>query len=313
MIDTAIILAAGRGSRLKQVTATRSKGLVPIAGRPLIGRVIDALQDSGISKFLVVRAPHDEELAQFCSAIPGAVSVVQPQPLGSGHALQQCAALAPESFLVCACDSLIPSSDISRLIAAHDARAVATLSIIEVPADTSLGSRSVVTMSGDAVLDFIEKPAPEERLSNLSSLPLYILSRDIFPELATLTPSARGEIELPQAFRSLIKKGRLVNGVLASERFDLTDQNDLLSLTRLFLDSQEPAVQIHHSVVVPASATIVPPVLIEECVAIAEGVTIGPSVYIEHGATIEQGCSLEYAVVLRGARASGEVSKQVVS
>jgi len=298
-INTAVILAAGRGSRLKEVTKNRSKALTPVAGIPMIGRVMDALKGAGIERFIVVGAPGDEALKQLCAQIPATSYTTQERPLGSADALRGCESLVPGTFLLSACDSLVAAEDVRAVLQAHAPSSVATLGVIEVPPEVSLSARSVIEMSGNTVTNFIEKPGPEERLSNFSSLPLYVLTQEIFAEIAGLQPSPRGEFELSSAFRGLIAKGRVLKGVRVRERFDLTDQSDLLNLTKQFLALQSPAIQIHESVKVPDTASLVAPLLIDEGVVIHDGAMIGPSVYIERGATIRAGCRVSNAVVLR--------------
>ena len=311
-INTAVILAAGRGTRLKEVTATRSKALAPIAGKPIICRIIDSLQKAGITRFVVVGAPHDSELRALCIAITSTTWVTQQTPLGSADALRGVEALVPTNFLVCACDSLVPSHDIATLIEKHSAESSATLSVIEVAPETSLSARSVVTMQGDLITTIIEKPAPGERLSNLSSLPLYILTQEIFQEISSLPLSIRGEYELPDAFRALLTKGKTVKGVRAKERFDLTNKNDLLALNERFLVENSPTIQAHPSVIIPPSTTLIAPVLIEEGVTIGVGTTLGPFVYLERGASISSHIRLSRTIVLRGASASTDCDGGVI-
>jgi NDP-sugar pyrophosphorylase family protein len=299
-IDTAVILAAGRGSRLKEVTKNRSKALTPVAGVPMIGRVIAALKDAGIQRFVIVGAPKDEALKNLCTGMPETTFITQEVPLGSGDALKGCEALVPNHFLLSACDSLVPADDVRALITAHSSSNAATLGVVEVAPDISLSARSVVSMSGDVVTDFIEKPGPGERLSNFSSIPLYVLTKKVFNEIAVLQPSPRGEYELSSVFRSLIRKGDTVKGAIIRERCDLTDQSDLISLTKRFLALQEPAIQVHPSVHVPPSVSLIAPVVIDEGVQLRDGAVIGPSVYVENGAVIGEGSHVSNSVVLRG-------------
>jgi NDP-sugar pyrophosphorylase family protein len=162
------------------------------------------------------------------------------------------------------------------------------------------------------VTDFVEKPQESERLSNLSSLPLYVLTKDIFTALERLGPSPRGEYELPEVFREYIRTGKVVHAVRASNRFDLTDQSDLLALNELFLKELTPACQVHPSVTIPPSAAIYPPVLIEEGATIGENTIVGPLAYIERNAVIEPGCTVSHTVVLRGARITKDAKSTVV-
>lgn len=313
MIDTAVILAAGRGSRLKEITKNRSKGLAPIAGLPMIGRVINSLREAGISTFVVVTAPHDDEMRAYLSTIPSVSVVVQNEPRGSADALQRCSKLVPAQFLVCACDSIVLVEHIRDLVAIHHKEgASVALSVMEVSSNESLASRSVVKLSGTSVLDIIEKPKPEERFSNITSLPLYVLSFEIFKEIEVLTRSSRGEYELPEAIRSMIRKGAKAVAARASMRHDLTNVRDLLALNCLFLDVMSPSVQVHPSVRIPESSVLTGPVLVEEGVEIGEGVSLGPFVYVEKSACILPGTSLERVVVTRGVRVSGQIEGEVV-
>ena len=313
MIDTAVILAAGRGSRLKEVTAHRSKALAPIAGKPIILRVNDSLADAGIRSFVVVGAPHDNELKELCASLPNTKFLVQEQPLGSANALQGAERLVPTTFIVCACDSLVPSHDIGTLIAHHAPDSAATLSIIEVAPDISLGARSVVAMEGDRITNIIEKPSPEERVSNLSSLPLYVLTHEIFAEISRLTPSSRGEYELPEAFRGLLHDNKVVRGVRATERYDLTDQRDLLALNKRFLSELSPALHVSPSATLPPSVKLIPPLIIEDGVTVGDNTTLGPLVYLERGSSVRSGLVVTNSVVLRNATVTTDCHEAVVA
>ena len=214
---------------------------------------------------------------------------------------------------MCACDSLIPVESLRGILASHEAhKAAVSRGVMEVAPEVSLASRSVVTLEGDRVLDFIEKPQPHERTSNVTGLPLYVLSDSVFPELEALQPSPRGEYELPGVFRSLIGKGARVVAYRVHSREDLTDAADLLALNKRFLGEHPTQITIHPSVALPATAHIVPPVLVEEGATIGEGVTLGPSVFVERGASIAQGSTVERAVVTRGARVEGIAQGVVV-
>lgn len=312
MITHAVILAAGRGRRLHPITATRSKALAPVAGKPIIVRVLDSLWQAGVNRVVVVVAPHDHGLKDLCARLPRVVVRVQREPLGSADALRSCADLLHEPFYLSSCDSLVSPEHIRDLGAVFEqGDATAVLSVLEVSSDVSLESRSVVRLEGRRVIDIIEKPRPEQRLSNTTALPLYALSPQICAELSTLQPSPRGEYELPAAFRQMIARGERVLACSAPWRHDLTDVNDLLHLNKLFLQTASPQLQIHESVVVPASVRITPPVIIDEGCVLGEGVNLGPLVYLEHGARIESQVSVRESVVTRGAVVKSDVQNSV--
>lgn len=313
MITTAVILAAGRGSRLQAITRARSKALAPVVGMPLIARIMIELRHAGITSFHIVTAPHDEELRRYFAADASVVTHIQRQPLGSGDALRTCQNAIRGSFLVCACDSVVGASEIQSLIdTAHDAGDVMALGVMEVSPEVSLESRSVVVLDGSRVVDIIEKPGPNERKSNITSLPLYVLHEDIFPVLEELPQSKRGEYELPEAIRNLIVRGRTVVSSRVRARDDVTALPDLLALNLKVLDQGAPSVQIADGVLIPPTVSIVAPVFIESGVSIGEGASVGPSVYLESGSVVEAGVRLARVVVTRGSRVSHDTHDEVV-
>jgi NDP-sugar pyrophosphorylase family protein len=300
MITTAVILAAGRGTRLKEITAKRSKAMAPIVGMPMIARVIDSLQAAGVLRFIVVAAPGDQGLKDFFRASPHVIVREQREPRGSGDALRVCEADIEGPFLVSACDSLLETDDIIAACALFEStQAQAALTVMQVGEDVSLESRSVVRMQGNEVLDFIEKPSRSQRVSNITSLPLWVLSPEIFGELATLVPSPRGEYELPATFNSLIAKGRRVVAHRAVARYDLTTVADLLSLNRMFLRRLSPTIEVHPTVSIPEGTKLLAPVRIDEGCLIGEEVELGPEVYLERGAAVASHVTLRNAVVMR--------------
>jgi NDP-sugar pyrophosphorylase family protein len=314
VIRTAVVLAAGRGSRLKEITATRSKAMAPIAGKPMIAWVMELLRAVGIIDFVIVAAPHDEELRSYVGGDSTVKVLTQELPRGSGDALNVCKGHLSSDFLVCACDSLIPESDIRGLLAAHsNTKACISIGVMEVPGDVSLASRSVVKLEGERILDIIEKPQLHERLSNVTALPLYVLSPEIFPELEKLPLSPRGEYELPEAFRNVIASGKRVTAGWISHRDDLTNSGDLLALNERFLRAQMPSVQIDPSINVSPDVTIHAPVLIEQGVVLGAGCEVGPYVYLERGAVVEPATKISHVVATRGARVVGVIQRAVVT
>jgi bifunctional UDP-N-acetylglucosamine pyrophosphorylase/glucosamine-1-phosphate N-acetyltransferase len=186
------------------------------------------------------------------------------------------------------------------------------LGIMEVAPEVSLESRSVVVLDGKRVVDIIEKPGPNERKTNITSLPLYVLHEEIFPELATLPRSRRGEYELPEAIRRLIGKGSLVVSSRVTARDDVTALPDLLALNLKVLDRLAPRVRIADGVFIPPTVSLVAPVFIDSGVSIGDGATLGPSVYLESGSVVEAGVRLERVVVTRGSRVSHDIRDEVV-
>ena len=197
----AVILAAGRGKRLHPITATRTKAMAPIAGKPIVERVMDTLVANGIAEFILVTSPDDLEIADHFhnrSGFSGSITLVtQPEPLGMGHALIQAIPYIHEDFVLSACDSLAPAEEISNLLNVWEQeKPNAILTTLEVGPE-KITRMGIVEMDGIWINRIIEKPALEEAPSNIGSLPLYVFSRTILDYLREIQPSSRGEYELP--------------------------------------------------------------------------------------------------------------------
>ncbi|MBV7327048.1 NTP transferase domain-containing protein [Chloroflexi bacterium TSY] len=174
-----VILAAGKGTRLHPVTETRSKAMAPVAGKPMIGRVMDMFTTQEISNFIVIISPDDLEIrhyfAQQASAKGMIQFVEQTERLGMANALGLAADQIRGDFILSACDNLVPASHIHDLLTTFDkaklcqtnSRAVLSLMGID---RANVSSTGVVKLRDGAVWGIVEKPKPEEAPSNISSL-----------------------------------------------------------------------------------------------------------------------------------------------
>ncbi|RIK43493.1 MAG: hypothetical protein DCC55_05425 [Chloroflexi bacterium] len=304
-----IILAAGKGKRLHPVTTRRTKAMAPVAGKPMVERVIDMLAANGVSEFIVLVSPEDPEIVPHFERMRPELDirfVVQPERLGMAHALGLAAPFIGGDFVLSACDNLTPNGHVAELLAAHRSRnALATLSLM--PIDIAQASSTgIVDWQDGWVGRVVEKPRPEEAPSNISSLPLYVFSPRILAHLPAVPLSPRGEYELQDAIQLLIEHDGGVTGVLTDRRIQLTNAADLLALNRhyLALDGLQKVILTDQ---VGARTRFITPVRIEEGVVIGPDCVIGPHVYIEENCQLGAGVRLENVVVLRGASlADGE-------
>ncbi len=116
----AVILSAGRGTRLMPITETRTKAMCPVAGKPIVERVMDTLVANGISEFILVTSPDDLEIVEYFekkSQIEASVQFVhQTEQLGMGHALLQAAPYIYDDFILSSCDNLVEEVAILRML-----------------------------------------------------------------------------------------------------------------------------------------------------------------------------------------------------
>lgn len=311
----AIILAAGRGSRLQPITKTRSKPMLPVLGKPIVQRVMENLASGGLDDFILVVNPRDSEIKEYFSNFGISLKFVeQSKQLGTGDALQQAAPLIKEDFVLSASDYLVTQEDVRGLVTQFAERKGlgGLLSLIRIPVEDSFKT-GIVTLEGERVTNIVEKPPPDQARSNISSLPLYCFSKGILDYLPRMQISTRGEYELQEAIQSMISEGVEVSGVFFQSYLALTTAEDLLELNLHLLraGAEEPHIL---SSKVGRQTKLTRPLRIEERVTIGSGCTIGPEVYIERGAQIGDRVHLQKAVVLRGAVIpdGAQISGQVI-
>lgn len=304
----AVILAAGSGTRLHPLTTDRSKAMLPIAGKPMIERVMAMLERGGAERFIIVTHPEDHAMHQYLRQRANRVRLAQQeQRLGMVHALECAAPLIREegasSFLLASCDNLYPEGHVTALINhQREAELDAVLTLLQVPRRRA-SATAVVLLKDDRVTNIVEKPSPDELPADKAKFTgapaLYALSQRVIDYLPQVKFSSRNEREFPEALRLLIEDGGIVGGQRVEERMTLTHPKDLLRLNRYFLRQDPSCATIEAKMA--TDIVIHPPVRIEAGVEIGTKCHIGPEVYLEAGSRIGEGSRLHRAVVMRGA------------
>jgi dTDP-glucose pyrophosphorylase len=220
----AVILAAGSGSRLHPLTLTRTKAMLPIMGKPMIGRVMETVARCGIRDFIVVASPHDRELIHYLEQqqVESVRLVYQSPARGAADALLHAAALIEGDFLLSACDNLVPLPDLQAMLDCwHSGVAPkGLLALLRIPTQ-EISSCGIVEMDGDWVVRIVEKPALADAPSNIASLPLYCFRQNLLEFLPRVQPSPRGELELQDAIQMLIDELGGVRGINMQSRMVL--------------------------------------------------------------------------------------------
>lgn len=298
-----IILAAGWGQRLRPITLNRSKAMAPVLGKPIVERVMEDLVASGVDEFVVVASPDDEEIVRYFreeSELGATVHFAyQPERLGMANALQCATPHIHGDFVLSACDNLVPAHEVDRLLATwqRTPRPNAVLTLMPVtPEQVSRGA--VVDMNGPWVTRIIEKPKPEEAISNIYSLPLYCFSSRILDYLPQVPRSPRGEYELQDAIQMLIEQEGRVSGVIVPSRLTLTEPQDLLTINRHYLEHMTPPIHFAPKTL-GLNTHLIPPLRIDNDTVIGRNCTIGPHVYVESGCQIGDGVTIRNTVLLR--------------
>jgi mannose-1-phosphate guanylyltransferase len=302
----ALILAGGEGTRLRPLTTTVPKPVVPLVDRPFIAFMLDWLRSHGV-----------DDVVMSCGHLAGGVRDVlgdgasvgvrlryleEPRPLGTGGALKFAEDLLDERFLMLNGDTLT-DLDLTAQIAAHEASgARATLALYPVEDPSSYG---LVRLNADSsVREFVEKPAPDQIDTNNISAGAYVLERSV---LSLLVHGERASIER-DVFPRLVGDG-LFGHVGSGYWMDIGTPERYLEATFDILEGTvrtEVGARMGRTYVcvedeVVNQGRIVPAALVESGCRIAAGARIGGRAVLEHGVSVGEGTTIENAVVMKGA------------
>ena len=327
-----MILAGGAGTRLRPITHTRAKQLVPVANKPILFYGLEEIAEAGIKEVGIVVGDTAEEVERAVgngSAWGLSVTYIpQEAPLGLAHAVLIARDfLGDDDFVMYLGDNLLKQSlrdfverfeeDRRRWMTPtldHAGEApVAQILLKEVPDPHRFG---VAELKPDgSVVRLVEKP--DEPPSNLALVGVYLFDPRVHEAVASIKPSARGELEITDAIQWLVDSGyRVRTEILEGWWIDTGKLTPLLEANRLLLETIErriegevdPDSEIDGRVTVESGARIIRS-RIRGPAAIAAGAVIvdsfiGPFTAIGRDCEIE-GSEIEHSVILEGCRVIG--------
>jgi len=234
-IDRAVILAAGRGTRMRELTNDVPKPMIEVRGKPVLQHIVQGLRIAGVRKFLIIVGYHAEAVRNFFGdgrshnvAIEYATQTVQD---GTGRVVNLARSFVGDSpFILSYGDILISPVNYNRVVnLPDDCEAILTVTRGE---DVSKGGAVFVNEQMELV-DLREKTKPGEPTSPWYNAGLYAFRQSIFEFIAKLEPSPRGEYELTDAIRDLAHSGKKVKALeLTGEWADVRDPEILARLNR---------------------------------------------------------------------------------
>jgi len=238
-MDKAVLLAAGRGTRMRELTADLPKPMIKVRNKPILLHIIEGLQAAGIKNFLIVVGYHSEAIRNYfgdgtCFGLRINYAT-QPVQDGTGRVVNLARDFADNSaFILGYGDILINPQNYKRLIdLADDVEAIITVKRGE---DVSKGG-AVFLNENFELVDLHEKSERSSAISKRAvpfyNAGLYAFRPSIFEFTANLQPSPRGEYELTDAIRELALSGKKVKGLeLTGEWADVRDPEILARLNR---------------------------------------------------------------------------------
>ena len=234
-IDKAIVLAAGRGTRMRELTVDFPKPMIEVRGKPVLQHIVEGLRDAGVRRFVIIVGYHAEMVRNFFGDgrhhnvdIEYATQTVQD---GTGRVVDLARNFSGRSpFILSYGDILISSVNYKRVVdLPDDCEAIITVTRGE---DVSKGGAVFVNEQMELV-DLREKPKPGEPTSPWYNAGLYTFRPSIFEFIAKLKPSPRGEYEVTDAIRDLAHSGNKVQALeLSGEWADVRDPEVLANLNR---------------------------------------------------------------------------------
>jgi dTDP-glucose pyrophosphorylase len=213
-VDTAVVLAAGRGSRLGALTAALPKPLLAVAGRPIVAHVLTGLVRAGVRRAIVItgyRAAQIEEALGDGSAL-GLSLAYRRQPHADGTArslLLAESAIDVEAFVLCWGDVLVPTAFYGELLAAFAAHPCDVL-LAANPVDDPWRGAALYVDEAWRVTRLEEKPPRGMSTTRWNNAGIMVLRRAVFDYARRVAPSSRGEYEFPEAVAEMIRDGRAV-------------------------------------------------------------------------------------------------------
>ncbi|WP_088890087.1 glucose-1-phosphate thymidylyltransferase [Leptolyngbya ohadii] len=313
----AIILSGGKGTRLRPLTYTGAKQLVPVANKPILWYGIESIVSAGITDIGIIISPETGEEVKAKTGNGDRFGarieyILQEQPAGLAHAVRIAQPFLGDSpFVMYLGDNLV-QSDLDLFLEHFHANSLDALTLLCPVANPSAFGVAKVDDNG-RLLQLVEKP--KDPPSNLALVGVYIFNNTIHKAIDAIQPSARGELEITDAIQTLIDwqspvEARQIRGWW----LDTGKKDDLLEANRVILDSCIDC-QIHGEVddqsriigrvhvgegTKIVNCTIRGPVTIGDHCHL-ENCFIGPYTSIADRVTLIE-ADLEHSVILQGAK-----------
>lgn len=295
-----LILAGGSGRRLRPLTHTSAKQLVPIANVPILHYVVADLVGVGITDIgIVVGDTAAEVMASIGDGSRWGAKVTyiaQDRPLGLAHAVVVAGPfLGDEPFAMYLGDNMFEDS-LDGVVDGFDGSTAARLLLARVDDPSAFGVADVAP--DGTIVGLAEKP--EEPASDLALVGVYLFGPRIHEAVRAIEPSARGELEITDAIQWLLDAGEVVeHRVLEGWWIDTGKKDPLLECNRLVLDRLGGDGVVIDGDAEVVDSTLVGPVVVAAGARIS-GSTVGPYVAVGARCAIE-GSTVEHSVLMDGA------------
>ncbi|NYZ78813.1 NTP transferase domain-containing protein [Candidatus Micrarchaeota archaeon] len=290
-----VVIAAGEGKRLKPLTHTRPKCMIPVAGKPILSHVLKCLRKAGIREVvIVVNYLKDKIIDEFGDGRKVGMKIsyaVQKETRGTADAFLAAEGIIDDTFVGVAGDVITECSAIKRLISSHNSEMTVGLKRVE-----DVSNYGVAEVVRGRIKKFEEKPKTHR--SGLANCSMYVMESSVFPKLRSLEMSKRGEYEITDLIRALAKKND-VGGVELKEfwqdlgmPWQLFDANEfLLNKMPEKREGELEDCKVRGKVIIEKGAHVFNSFL-EGPVFIGRNSEIGPYSFIRSNSSIGENCGI---------------------
>ncbi|MCJ7570780.1 MAG: sugar phosphate nucleotidyltransferase [Candidatus Thermoplasmatota archaeon] len=300
----AVILAAGEGKRLRPFTETMPKVMLPIANKPIIEYVFDAIKKTGMDEIILVVGYKKEVIMDYFKEYKGIkiTYIIQDKQLGTAHALLQAKDNLKESFIVLAGDNIIDDKGIQKLI---QDKSEYSIIVKEHPYPSKYG---VVFLENQNLKEIVEKP--KEEIGKFISTGIYKFPMNVFKKLEQL--NKQGIHDLSSVVESLLKDGILFSTNTADSWMDIVYPWDLIQVNEIMLQNIKGSTSgtIEKNVIIKGDVSIgkdtkiysgsyiVGPVIIGEVCEIGPNACIFPSTSIGNNSVIHPFTEIQNSIIM---------------
>jgi glucose-1-phosphate thymidylyltransferase len=307
----ALVLSGGKGTRLRPLTFTCAKQLIPVANKPILGYVLDQVAETDIKDVGIITAPETsdyvKEYVKDGTEWNIKIAYIPQEPLGLAHAVKTAQPfLADDSFVMCLGDN-VTGQGINTFVQKFKKENLDALIILkEVDDPSSFGIAQLDTKGN--IIKLVEKP--KTPMGNLAIIGTYLFSSKIHQAIKRIKPSWRGELEITDAIQEMINLGFKVKAeILNSWWLDTGKKDDILSANAKILDEyihREIRGTVNNSTIdgrvkVDTEAAIINSTIRGPCIigknALIENSFIGPYTSIGDNSKIFTS-TLQYCVLL---------------
>ena len=325
-----VILHGGHGTRLRPLTHTGPKQLLPIGNKPMSQYCLESIKESGITDIgIIIGGLGSNKVREYYGTGEKfgvkITYIEQDEPKGIAHAIRLCKEFVNnEKFLVFLGDNIIQRSIADFTSNFKKSEFDATLLLCEVDNPSRFG---IAAIENNKLTKILEKP--KDPPSNLAVTGIYFLTPKIFDVIDNLNPSWRNELEITDALDILLGKNHNINFEMITEYWkDTGTPEDILhangqileKMEEYFYGTRKNGVKISGKLIVgknsriESNVSIRGPVLIGENCIINSGVTIGPNTSIGDNSEISN-CSIENTILMKNCKIDlqGKIKNSIIS